>query len=96
VGIVVVILVLSVVAGGIWWSYARKRARREALLAFGLQDGFMLSREDPFDGRLRPTGLIPLFGMAKAFVDHVPKLVWTEYATEQRAATLPEGGGNAP
>ena len=47
-------------------------------------------------GRQKPAELIPLFGTAKAFVDHVPRLVWNEYATRQQASTLPEGGGNAP
>ena len=31
--------------------------------------------------RLPPTGLIPIIGSAKAFHDHIPKLVWTEYAS---------------
>jgi hypothetical protein len=29
--------------------------------------------------RLPPGGLVPVFGTAKAFHDHIPKLVWTEY-----------------
>ncbi len=31
--------------------------------------------------RLAPTSLVPLFGIAKGFVDHVPRLVWNEYGT---------------
>jgi len=27
-------------------------------------------------------GLVPLFGTAKAFNDHIPNLVWTEYGTK--------------
>jgi hypothetical protein len=37
--------------------------------------------------RLPPTGLVPLFGTAKGFVDHIPRLVWNEYG--------PGGGGPA-
>jgi type II secretory pathway pseudopilin PulG len=32
--------------------------------------------------RLSPTGLVPLFGTAKGFSDHIPNLVWTEYGTK--------------
>jgi hypothetical protein len=31
--------------------------------------------------RLGPTGLVPLIGTAKGFVDHIPRLVWTEFGT---------------
>ena len=45
--------------------------------------------------RLKPTELVPLFGTAKAFVDHVPNLVWNDYGTGERAASAsPDGGGN--
>lgn len=37
--------------------------------------------------RLSPTELVPLFGTAKGFVDHIPRLVWNEFG--------PGGGGPA-
>ena len=40
-------------------------------------------------GRLRPTGLVPLFGSAALFRDHIPRLVWSEYGTGSPAS--PEG-----
>jgi hypothetical protein len=40
-------------------------------------------------GRLRPTGLVPLFGSAALFRDHIPRLVWNEYGTGSPAS--PEG-----
>lgn len=237
-GVVVAILVLAAIAAGVWWSYERRRARREALLLFATQYGFDWTRDDPFhltsypfrlfsegdgrgcenvltgtwqgmpareadywyytdstdsdgrtsrtyhrfsivladlawsvpeasiqretllsrigdhlgfhdiefesedfnrrfrvgsedrefafkliddrmmawllskegsfsfevngpnllvwSGRLRPTGLIPLFGTAKAFVDHVPRLVWNEYGRGQPTGSAPEGGANQP
>jgi hypothetical protein len=39
--------------------------------------------------RLNPSELPVLFGSAKAFVEHVPRLVWTEYGTKGRASSLP-------
>src|SRR5205823_7867799 len=57
VGIVVVILVLAAIAAAAWWSYARNRARREALLLFATQYGFELSRDDPFDLTAYPFSL---------------------------------------
>jgi hypothetical protein len=41
--------------------------------------------------RLRPTELVPLVGTAKGFVDHIPKLVWTEYGVGP-AKAAPAGG----
>ncbi len=40
-------------------------------------------------GRLRPTGLVPLFGSAALFRDHIPRLVWNEYGMGSPAS--PEG-----
>jgi hypothetical protein len=34
---------------------------------------------------LEPSGLIPLFGMAQGFVDHVPKVVLRDGATSLSA-----------
>jgi hypothetical protein len=31
--------------------------------------------------RRKPTALIPLFGCARLFCDHIPRLVWNEYGT---------------
>ncbi len=44
--------------------------------------------------RRRPTDLVPLVGTAKAFSDHVPNLVWSEYGTRaaEPAEAKPEGG----
>jgi hypothetical protein len=39
--------------------------------------------------RLRPTELEPLFGTAKLFHDHVPRLVWTEYGAQRTEAIPP-------
>jgi hypothetical protein len=39
--------------------------------------------------RLRPSRLVPLFGSAALFRDHVPKLVWNEYG--RGTAASPEG-----
>ena len=36
--------------------------------------------------KLAPTSLVPLFGTAKGFVDHIPRLVWNEYGTQGSAA----------
>jgi hypothetical protein len=36
--------------------------------------------------RRRPTELVPLFGTAKLFNEHVPRLVWTEYGTHRGPA----------
>ena len=30
---------------------------------------------------MKPLELVPLFGTAKGFHDHIPRLVWTEYGT---------------
>jgi hypothetical protein len=37
--------------------------------------------------RLKPTALIPLLGTAKAFHDHVPRLVWSEYGRQGERST---------
>jgi hypothetical protein len=42
-----------------------------------------------WSGRLRPTALVPLFGSATLFRDHIPRLVWSEYGTSSPAS--PEG-----
>ena len=39
--------------------------------------------------RLDPMGLVPLFGSAALFRDHIPRLVWSEYVTGSAAS--PEG-----
>jgi hypothetical protein len=36
-----------------------------------------------YQRRVSPSELLPLFGTAKAFVDHVPRLVWNEYGTQR-------------
>lgn len=42
-----------------------------------------------WSGRLRPTALVPLFGSAALFRDHIPRLVWNECGTGSPAS--PEG-----
>ena len=42
--------------------------------------------------RRSPGDLVPLLGTAKGFVDHIPRLVWTEYGTERGAAPTPDPG----
>jgi hypothetical protein len=37
-------------------------------------------------GRLRPSALVPLFGSAALFRDHIPRLVWNEYGTGSPAS----------
>ncbi len=39
--------------------------------------------------RLKPTALVPLFGTAKAFHDHVPSLVWHDYGTKPETIPVP-------
>jgi hypothetical protein len=39
-----------------------------------------------------PMDLVPLFGTAKGFVDHVPRLVWTEYGTTSGPPPPPVAG----
>lgn len=34
-----------------------------------------------WSGRRKPSELTPLFGSARMFCDHIPRLVWTEYGT---------------
>ena len=48
--------------------------------------------------RLDPSALPRLFGTAKAFVDHVPRLVWNEYGTRQQAPNVAgaDQGGSEP
>ena len=51
--------------------------------------------------RLKPVGLLPIFGAAKAFQDHVPNLVWTEYGQgvappTQEAPSTSSGAGTLP
>src|SRR5437879_695324 len=46
--VLVVILVLAVVAAGIWYSYYRKQQRRKALALFANQYGLTYSQDDPF------------------------------------------------
>ena len=52
--------------------------------------------------RLPPAGLVPVFGTAKAFHDHIPKLVWTEYhgwgrgGGPQEPAAPPPDPGSGP
>lgn len=42
--------------------------------------------------RRGPTELIPLFGMAKGFRDHIPRLVWAEYGAAAPGPPDREGG----
>jgi hypothetical protein len=46
--------------------------------------------------RRKPDDLVPLFGVAKGFNDHVPRLVWTEYGIEPRGETGGGGGVEEP
>jgi hypothetical protein len=48
--------------------------------------------------RRAPSDLVPLLGTAKGFVDHIPRLVWTEYGTQRGAVPgadpgTPQGTG---
>jgi hypothetical protein len=45
--------------------------------------------------RMRPPELVPLFGTAKGFNDHIPRLVWNEYGTG-RAQAPAEAPAAAP
>lgn len=47
-GVLIAVLVVAVVALGVWWSCTQAKKRREALLAFARQNGLQYSREDPF------------------------------------------------
>ena len=49
----------------------------------GGQFGFEVSGPNllVWSNRRRPTELIPLFGCAQMFCDHIPRLVWTQYGT---------------
>ncbi|HXY73485.1 MAG TPA: hypothetical protein VEM41_13185 [Actinomycetota bacterium] len=60
------------------------------LLSTGGEFGFEIAggKVLAYCRRLPPTGLIPIIGSAKAFHDHIPKLVWTEYASWGKG-TLP-------
>jgi hypothetical protein len=51
------------------------------LLSMGQGFGFEIMGPNllAYSGKRRPTELIPLFGMAKLFDEHVPNLVWTDY-----------------
>ncbi|MGH2555362.1 MAG: hypothetical protein ACRDHO_06560 [Actinomycetota bacterium] len=62
------------------------------LLSTGGEFGFEVSGPNllVWSDRCRPTGLIPLFGSALLFRDHIPRLVWNEYGTGSPAS--PEGG----
>jgi hypothetical protein len=53
------------------------------LLSTGGEFGFEIAggKVLAYCRRLPPTGLIPIIGSAKAFHDHIPRLVWTEYAS---------------
>ena len=53
------------------------------LLSTGGQFGFEVAGGKVllYSHRLAPTALIPIIGSAKAFHDHIPRLVWTEYAS---------------
>jgi hypothetical protein len=44
--------------------------------------------------RVGPTALVPLFGSAALFRDHIPRLVWNEYGTGSPAS--PEGERSTP
>jgi hypothetical protein len=48
--------------------------------------------------RLSPLELVPLFGAAKGFVDHIPRLVWNEYGSGGGgpAGLAPPPGVEAP
>jgi hypothetical protein len=43
--------------------------------------------------RVPPSELGPLFDTAKAFVDHIPPLVWNEYGTQAERGGRPAGAG---
>jgi hypothetical protein len=61
------------------------------LLSTGGEFGFEVSGPSllVWSDRCRPTGLIPLFGSALLFRDHIPRLVWNEYGAGSPAS--PEG-----
>jgi len=40
--------------------------------------------------KLGPTELVPLFGTAKAFHDHIPRLVWNEYGAGAQSPPRPD------
>jgi len=48
-GVLIVILIVAVVAAGIWFSYYLKKKRRDELAVFAKQYGLTYSREDPYD-----------------------------------------------
>lgn len=58
------------------------------LLSTGGEFGFEVSGPSllVWCDRLRPTGLIPVFGSAVLFRDHIPRLVWNEYGTGSPAS----------
>ena len=75
------------------------------LLSTGGQFGFEIAGNKVllYCHRLAPTALIPIIGSAKAFHDHIPRLVWTEYAAWGKgtpsggpAAAPPAGAPPAP
>jgi hypothetical protein len=45
-----------------------------------------------WSGKRRPTELIPLFGSARMFCDHIPRLVWNEYGSEPAGPDAPTAG----
>lgn len=61
------------------------------LLSTGGEFGFEVSGPNllVWCDRCRPTALIPLFGSALLFRDHIPRLVWNEHGTGSPAS--PEG-----
>lgn len=58
------------------------------LLSTGGEFGFEVSGSNllVWCDRCRPTGLIPLFGSALLFRDHIPRLVWNQYGTGSPAS----------
>jgi hypothetical protein len=46
-----------------------------------------------YSRKLPPTGLIPIFGTAAAFRDHIPRLVWNEYGSGQPAGAQSAAAG---
>jgi hypothetical protein len=44
-----------------------------------------------WSGKRRASNLIPLFGWAKMFCDHIPRLVWNEYGNGPARADTPVG-----
>jgi hypothetical protein len=68
------------------------------LLSTGGQFGFVIQGSELLVScdQLPATGLVPLFGAAKSFTDHIPQLVWADYSTGQQTPATAETPGEPP